>query len=119
MLASQIAWYSGVSGGCCAAPPGFEGSHWMPVPRGRLHCACMSGYLDSSCASAATGSMSAAASTIAFISSRNNMVFTPLGQRRYYGAQHSRPAEPPHDGAAHHPVLVLLGQERQLLGEMR
>src|SRR5262245_4189541 len=31
----------------------------------------------------------------------------------------SRPAEPPHDGAAHYPVLVVLGEERQLLGEMR
>src|SRR5882757_3579039 len=30
----------------------------------------------------------------------------------------SRPAEPPHDGASHHPVLILLGQERQFLGEM-
>ena len=28
------------------------------------------------------------------------------------------PPQPPHDGAAHHPVLVLLGQERQLLGEV-
>src|SRR5262245_66662490 len=30
----------------------------------------------------------------------------------------SRPTEPPHDRATHHPVLVLLGQERQLLGEV-
>src|SRR5262245_15919540 len=30
-----------------------------------------------------------------------------------------RPAEPLHDGAAHHPVLVVLRQEIELLGEMR
>src|SRR6516164_3353187 len=29
-----------------------------------------------------------------------------------------RPAEPAHDRATHHPVLVLLGEERQFLGEM-
>src|SRR5258707_15771617 len=30
----------------------------------------------------------------------------------------SRPPEPPHDCATHHPILVLLGQERQLLGKV-
>src|SRR5437588_10764902 len=29
-----------------------------------------------------------------------------------------RPTEPAHDRAAHHPVLVVLGQERQLLGKV-
>src|SRR5437899_11219315 len=39
-------------------------------------------------------------------------------ESRQMRSVHSRPAEPPHDGAAHHPVFVVLGQERQLLGEM-
>src|SRR5258708_8792411 len=30
----------------------------------------------------------------------------------------SRPAEPPHDGAAHYPVLVLFRQKRQFLSEV-
>src|SRR6266853_342185 len=49
----------------------------MPVPGGLLHCACMSGYLDSSNALAATGSASAAASVIAPIALRIGMILLP------------------------------------------
>src|SRR5262245_60352667 len=44
----------------------------------------------------------------------------PTGRagRRPGGFGGSRPAQPLQDGAAHHPVLVALGEERQLLGEV-
>src|SRR5271167_208943 len=49
----------------------------MPVPRGRLHWACISGYLDSSNALATAGSTSAAASMIAPIALRIDMTLLP------------------------------------------
>src|ERR1700674_3415342 len=46
MLASKIAWNSGVSGACWASPDGLVWSHCVPTPRGRLHWLDQSGYLD-------------------------------------------------------------------------
>src|SRR5262252_4709641 len=48
ILASQIALYSGVSGGAWPRPPGFDGSYWPPPTR--THWPFQSGYLLSPCA---------------------------------------------------------------------
>src|SRR3984893_7985471 len=58
MLASRIAWNSGVSGACWARPDGLVWSHWVPMPRGRVHCPAQSGYLASSKATAPATSIS-------------------------------------------------------------
>src|SRR5438045_2163122 len=45
-LASNMAWYSGVSGACCPRLPGLLGSHWVPPIL--CHWLARSGYLVSS-----------------------------------------------------------------------
>jgi hypothetical protein len=64
-LASKIAWYYGVNGGCCAAPGGLVGSHWVRSPLGRVHRPDQSGYLVSSNAEAPAMVNARAAATAA------------------------------------------------------
>src|SRR5579883_2700216 len=52
MLASQMAWYSGVSGGFWASPGRLVSSHEFTVPGARFHWPDQSGYLVSSKAAA-------------------------------------------------------------------
>src|SRR6266478_8704088 len=53
MLASSRAWYSGISGACCASPERLVWSHCVPTPAGRRHWPDQSGYLVASNAEAA------------------------------------------------------------------
>src|ERR1700691_4121430 len=80
MLASQIALYSGVSGGFCGSPRGFDSSQAMPAPGARRHWPFQSGYLVSSKADAADiVSTAAAATTAAPIEARKNRMNCLLG----------------------------------------
>src|SRR4051812_45598225 len=80
--------YSGVSGGCCARPAGFLGSHctsWSDPAR--LHWPFRSGYFDGACAAAPPiAKLSAAVSAIAAIELRSSMALPsrPLLARHCY-----------------------------------
>src|SRR5262249_59990835 len=78
MLASQIAWYSLVSGGSWRNPAGFFGSHWAG-PVLRLHWPLQFGYLDSSCACAAI--VMAVSSTMPASELRSSMAILSQGSR--------------------------------------
>src|SRR5580704_3418839 len=78
-LASSLAWYSGVSGACWPRPSGFDWSHCTPIPEGLRHWPEKSGYFDSSNAWALIGSASIAASGIAPMKFRFDMMAFSLG----------------------------------------
>src|SRR6266581_5837214 len=82
-LASKRAWYSGVSGGCCAGPQPLLGSNTLPRPRAstaglvlgpRRHWPCRSGYFVWSNAEAAA---MVASSTDATIEIRSSITVLP------------------------------------------
>src|SRR6266702_2554880 len=77
MLASQIAWYSGVSGGCCPRAGGLAGSYWPPAPV-RTHWPFQSGNLELSCDQAAGPGHSTANNAISANETRFDIAAFPL-----------------------------------------
>src|SRR6516162_6967335 len=108
-LASKRAWYSGVSGGCCAGPHALVGSKTLPRPwrtpsvialGPRRHIPFKSGYFVSSNADAATiVDSSTPVTTDAMIEPRSHIAASSLSMTGH--ADHIRGSDSGNDIAAH------------------